>query len=271
MRPLWAVPWLLLAGCTSRTPPATPAPRVATQVGASMRHTWDAVIDVLAARNIPIRTVDRASGLVVTDALSIGQGEGRDWADCGQVNQFNILPDNATYNVLVRGDSSASTVKATVRWTHWSKETISHEECSTTHVWEREFEAEVKHRAEATLVAGGGLRDGQTGPELSSKPPQRLPRGNSELLRTPEFSLAVADCIRLGLIRSYGETSPDTLVVDLTDNAMTGSATEYNLGRLFNGYQRTAGGSPTSVLELRYDGAKVGEYTATGLHGSNWR
>lgn len=286
MRLSLIMPAAFLTACVSRTPPAPVSPREATPVQATMGRTWDAVIDIFASRNIPIRTIERVSGLIVTDPLSLASGDGRDWADCGQVNRFYLLPDNATYNVLVRGDSSHSTVKTTVRWTHWVEDDRTHAECSTTHVWEREFEVEIKQRAEAQPLA----RAPQAAPpppapnatSTNPAPPRRpsahpsrtssreaprvrLPRGNAELLQQPDFSLAVGDCTRLGLIDAYGESARNTLVVDLTDAALSSSSTEYNLGRLFDGYQRTTGGHPASVLELRHGGAKVGQYTTTGL------
>lgn len=53
--------------------------------GSSRGRTWDAVIDQFAARNIPIRTIERVSGLIVTDQLTVGR-EGYWWANCGKGN-----------------------------------------------------------------------------------------------------------------------------------------------------------------------------------------
>src|SRR5689334_6312594 len=76
---------LLFVCCSSYEPPPPPEPREATHVDASMGRTWDAVIDQFAARNIPIRTIERASGLIATDQLTVGR-EGYWWADCGKDN-----------------------------------------------------------------------------------------------------------------------------------------------------------------------------------------
>src|SRR5712691_3823983 len=115
----------LVAACSFHgyTPPEPPSPRDATQVDASMGRTWDAVIDLFAARTIPIRTIERVSGIIVTERLSVGREDGLAWADCGKESGFGhsavrISPNYGTYNVLVRGDSMHSSVKTTVRWVH---------------------------------------------------------------------------------------------------------------------------------------------------------
>ncbi len=144
-----------------------------------MGRTWDAVIDQFAERNIPIRTIERVSGLIVTDDLTVGT-DGYWWADCGRItgvstvrrkkqsptaesndssratNASHLGPTRATYNILVRGDSLESTVKATVRWTHVSEKAVV-KECTTNHSWERGLEEEVKkgaelHKQTATVV-----------------------------------------------------------------------------------------------------------------------
>jgi hypothetical protein len=152
---------LLCAACGfGYIPPEPPSPRDATQVNASMGRTWNAVIDLFAARTIPIRTIERSSGIIVTEQLSVGV-EGDQWADCGKSKGWggtnHYAPNFATYNVLVRGDSAHSSVKTTVRWvlSDFKHPLAGNEvtECSTKHVFERLFEAETKSRAEAPKVA----------------------------------------------------------------------------------------------------------------------
>ena len=305
-RPILSRPLLgsivLLAGCASYTPPPPPAPRDATPVLASAGLTWDAVIEVFAARNIPIRTIERVSGLIVTDNLNVGP-EGKEWASCGSAG---LGPTHGTYNVLVRGDSIRSMVKATVRWSLYVSQAAD-TECSTTHEWEQGFEDQIKQLAEwqsAAMAqspaevedsAGKPAENGPTpGSRPAASPPAestareaaasrkareeeaararaRLPRSNAELLRERNFQLAVADGKRLGLIDAYGETARDTLVVDLTDAAMVSSGLEYQLGRLFKGYLDNTGRSRASILELRHAGRRVGEYTWNGLARTDWR
>ena len=101
---------VLLPACYQYQPPLPAEPRDATSVSASMGQTWDAVIDLFAARNIPIRAIERASGIIATDGLSVDSADGVKWADCGRVGPRLIPANNAIYNVLVRGDSANSSL-----------------------------------------------------------------------------------------------------------------------------------------------------------------
>lgn len=137
-------------GCGGRVAPAPPAPRTAMTVAAPINRTWDAAIDAFAERNVPIRNMERVSGFISTDALSVSRDDAKLWADCGSVSGIGIYADRGTYNVLVRGDSTSSTVKVTVRFTafgHGQDQPLI--ECSTKGVWESSMEARIKTQAEA--------------------------------------------------------------------------------------------------------------------------
>jgi hypothetical protein len=163
----------LLAACAPFEPPAPPSPRIATEVAASFGKTWDAVIDVFAEQNIAIRTMERASGFIAAEVSmvagdSVAKENGHPYADCGKRGADLLMPTAAAYNVVVRGDSAKSTVRATVRFTNVS----STAECSTRGVWETAFEAGVRARAtgEALPVAIAPVR--ATVPDSGSAIPQ---------------------------------------------------------------------------------------------------
>ncbi|SRR5258706_11073269 len=146
---------ILLAGCTY-TPPATlaPVPRAPTIVDASMDRLWIAVIDFFADRNIPIRTLDRVSGFIATDALRVQDSKAEGWADCGSTDNGPLSPTGATYNIRVRGDSVHSTVQITVRWTGYFENAMDARnsrsvDCVTLNTWEADAEGIIKARAEA--------------------------------------------------------------------------------------------------------------------------
>ena len=102
-----------LLGCSPVPPKTYPTPEPAS-ISASFGRTWDAIIEHFAAQSVPIRTIERASGIIVTDEMSVTSGYASVWADCGMDVLGTPVPANrASYNVLVRGDSSASSVRVT--------------------------------------------------------------------------------------------------------------------------------------------------------------
>ena len=137
---------VLLPACYKYQPPPPAEPRDATSVNASMGETWDAVIDLFATRNIPIRTIERASGIIATEGLKVEEEDGAEWADCGKYGNIHYRPTTGIYNVLVRGDSSSSTVRTTVRWSYITPKVNL--DCTSSYVWEQGLEQDVKARAE---------------------------------------------------------------------------------------------------------------------------
>jgi hypothetical protein len=131
-------------------------------IAASFGKTWDAVIDVFAVKNIPIRTLERVSGLIAAEPLSVeGVAEGKEhpWADCGStvvhVKKFPVQPNSAFYNVRVKGDSTNSSVLVTVLWKHIPYGDLPSTTCNTKGIWETDVESEIKQMAEADR---GGFR-----------------------------------------------------------------------------------------------------------------
>ena len=135
-----------LTACGGIVPPAPPAPRTGTDVLASRDKAWDAVIEVFAEKNIQVRTMEKASGFIAAEPGAVGQ---KGLADCGKAIGVPLIPDRATYNVLVRGDEKQSSVKVTVRFTQGGRAQFDQlVECSSLGVWESSFEERVKAIAE---------------------------------------------------------------------------------------------------------------------------
>ncbi|HKT07798.1 MAG TPA: hypothetical protein VJR24_07885 [Gemmatimonadaceae bacterium] len=63
------------------------------------------------------------------------------------------IPLDATYNIVVRGDSASSTVRVTVLWVsaEFSKPATTID-CSTTGRWESDLEGAVKAKAETVAA-----------------------------------------------------------------------------------------------------------------------
>jgi hypothetical protein len=96
--------------------------------------------------------MERASGFISTEELSVDRESGLRYADCGKAMGISLPASRVTYSVLVRGDSSRSTVKVTTRFTNGGGPgpyQTSITECSTKGEWETTFEHEVKEHAEA--------------------------------------------------------------------------------------------------------------------------
>jgi hypothetical protein len=123
-RPL-ALATIVLFGsaCTTYRPPTVrTSPVPATAIESSVGRTWDAVVEYVAERLLAIEVIDRSSGLLAvatragfssptpppkTTLLVVGDTA---VANCGSQGTIRYGADQARYNILVRGDSTRSTV-----------------------------------------------------------------------------------------------------------------------------------------------------------------
>jgi hypothetical protein len=147
---------VFVAACaTPVPPPPAPQARPAVPVTASFAKTWQSAVDVFADKNVGIRTIDRSSGLIVADPVSVPfnvreLSKPGGLADCGRDMLAHYVPPSlAVYNVRVRGDSTSSSVLVTVRWTTTLSNAANKEVvCASTGAWEENFEKAVKDKAE---------------------------------------------------------------------------------------------------------------------------
>jgi hypothetical protein len=115
----------LAASCSSRVyygPPKPPAAEPPVVLPVSFEDAWNAVIQTFFERNIPVKTLEKASGLLESDELS---GEVGRTCDCGfwlgvPIAGYGAYGGDAYYRfrVLVerRGDGTASlTVRSSCR------------------------------------------------------------------------------------------------------------------------------------------------------------
>lgn len=146
--------FLLLAGltaCAKFIPPAVAPERPMVRVNATFEATWNAVIDVFAARVLPIQLIDRSSGLIVAAPLSLESDDAMRWASCGVLSSgaagaVQIPATRVEFNILVRSVDQASTVRITTRWT--AQTPPQYLVCQTANVWEAELEARIRTAAE---------------------------------------------------------------------------------------------------------------------------
>lgn len=138
---------VLVSGCSipgKALPPLAPA-----GVSAGVDKTWNAVIDILSEKKIAIKTLDKSSGYVLAEVPSVGYEEGRalgkKLADCGGfMLTWGSGPVAARYSIVVRGDSTESSVKVAGKFTTGNPPI----DCTSTNAFEAKFQSEVKERAE---------------------------------------------------------------------------------------------------------------------------
>lgn len=140
-----AVALIAVYGCTRPQFIVLPAPdRPPTDVQANLDATWSAVIDQFARDNIPIETVEKASGLIVARPVTIdGSVDALALATCDLPQMPVARAAMAYYNVVVRPAGSNSSVRAFARFV-----TANGNQCNTTDRFEKNLEAAVKAAAE---------------------------------------------------------------------------------------------------------------------------
>jgi hypothetical protein len=134
---------LMLSACVQH--PKPPVAYEAATVKASFGRTWAATLDELSRRTIPLKSADRESGVIITDALHLDQTFYQA-ADCGSDGFSPFVATQGSFSVLVRDDSTQSTVRISARWI--SVSTGAEALCSTRGTWEKGFQEAVRDAAE---------------------------------------------------------------------------------------------------------------------------
>ena len=143
---------VLLMACV-RLPEPNATPRPASAIAASVNRTWDVVIDQLGEQGIALRSVEKISGFIATQTISLPTytSEPAKWADCGTFASFRYAPNAVEYTILVRGDSATATVRSSARYLLMKSDGMGAgpTECVSSGAFEAAFDASVKRRAEA--------------------------------------------------------------------------------------------------------------------------
>jgi hypothetical protein len=132
----------IVSACTWQPPQTYPAP-APVSIPASFGRVWDAVVDHFAEHNVPIKTIERASGIIATDAMAVPLSLSTQYADCGSDALIGpYTADLASYSIRVQGDSSATTVRVTMSITSRGPAGT----CSSKGQYEKELVADIQHR-----------------------------------------------------------------------------------------------------------------------------
>jgi hypothetical protein len=161
----------LAVGCARYRPPGPHPVRQASQVAASFGRSWDAGIDYFAEYNIPIRTIERASGLIVSERRP--EEVPLAAADCGSLGRVSFGATHIGYNVVVRGDSTRSSIKVTPIFMFLVPEREYERVCASRGVFEQDLEAAIKARAEGRVAPRASS---SSAPAPSSASPRKAPQ-----------------------------------------------------------------------------------------------
>ena len=141
--------------CTGPHTPVDPASGTPMAIAAPAGNTWTASVDVLAGRHLPIRTMDRASGLIVVDPIRVNpsgavaelSSTAHPWADCGSIEHEYYQPNLASYSVRVRSADAGSTVTLAITFSAANAGSPPRP-CTSKGVLEAELGKEIKEHAE---------------------------------------------------------------------------------------------------------------------------
>lgn len=106
----------VVAAAASASAPGRHSVNSTATIPASYDATWNALIDLFAERNWAIQNLDRSSGLITTDWMTIDEK----YADCGGSGLATVQGTGVRFNVRVKNDDSRSSdvsVNATFRQT----------------------------------------------------------------------------------------------------------------------------------------------------------
>lgn len=137
-----------IAGAASATAPKAHKVTATRGVNYSFESTWTALIDVFADRNWAIDNLDKESGIVTTDWMSLGD-EAERYADCGSSGLSTVEATQIKFNVRVKGDASASTVSVNTKFRQQRRfdSNVAVVDCSSTGAVESEVQRQVDSMA----------------------------------------------------------------------------------------------------------------------------
>ena len=87
----------------------------------------------------------------------------------------------------------------------------------------------------------------------------------ARLARHVGFRQAIGDAARLGIVTDYAEVQPGRVALTMGPGFTSASTVEYHLKRIYSAYGDYLNHTLAPVLELRSNGAVIGDYTWEGL------
>jgi hypothetical protein len=151
MRDCALVAMLALASCA--TAPQVHQFQKSWTMPCSFDKAWSATVELFAERGWPIATLEKDSGLIVSDWVSLGPQDR--YTDCGSPGLAIPLRREARFNVFIRpGETGPSlTINTTFRELRSFDQQTFYRDCTSTGALESELEAQILAKAQQGVSA----------------------------------------------------------------------------------------------------------------------
>lgn len=141
---------IILVGAVSlasacMVPPSRPIVpfRPAPSAVASYDAVWNAAIQYVGERNLPLQALDKTSGLLSTADMAISMHESSDWSVCG--SEASVAADHVRASILIR-PVEGGRVRVQVSATWWRVYGFA-TSCTSKRRWEQGLEDAILARA----------------------------------------------------------------------------------------------------------------------------
>jgi len=110
-------------------------------------QAWSATVQLFAENGWPIATLERDSGIIVSDWVDIGTGG--EYSDCGSAPLAIVVGREAKFNVFIRDAASgpSMTVNASFRELRSFNEQTAYSDCTSLGVLEAKLHSDILDRA----------------------------------------------------------------------------------------------------------------------------
>lgn len=105
----------VIVAAASATAPKSHRVNKSAEVLHGFDQTWTALIDVFSEHNWAIGNMEKDSGLITTDWMSVGD-DGERFADCGSEGMAVVKATQVQFNVRVKGDERVATLTVNTKF-----------------------------------------------------------------------------------------------------------------------------------------------------------
>jgi len=120
------------------------------KISSDFDNVWQAVVSFFAENNIPIKTIEKASGLLMAESQVFPEN----WIDCGKAGMFELrTTPTGVFNVYVRdlGDGSIdvqiNSSYQCIRWDTYNNRSLGSMACYSTGIFEELLLDEIYNRS----------------------------------------------------------------------------------------------------------------------------